>query len=371
MVSINRRQLVGIGAGAWFGSSLASRLLGAVVDNNFEKASAVLRNATDSGQVRAAAIYARCQGDEISESFGLAKSTSASFLLGSISKPISIAALMVLYDQQKFALDDPVRKYIAEFTGEGKQTVTVRQLLTHVSGLPDQLPNNAELRSSHAPLAEFVKSAIRVPLGFQPGTRYEYSSMAILLAAEIAQRLAGQEIRQLVNERVLQPLGMQHSALGLGKLPPGEIMSAQVEFGATESGGGTAESRGWDWNSDYWRALGSPWGGVHASAEDVAKFLEAFIKSQGQILRPETAALMIRNHNPETLESRGLGFDVGMESHCPGCSKETYGHTGSTGTIAWSDPIRDRLCVVLTTLPARALDSSQHPRQLASSLVCT
>lgn len=370
MVCINRRQWVGIGASALFGSRLTGRLLGAVVDNNFEKAIAVLRTATDSGQVRAAAIYARCHGDKVSEAFGEAKSPAASFLLGSISKPISVAALMVLYDQQKFALDDLVSKYIPEFTGAGKQLVTVRHLLTHVSGLPDQLPNNAELRSAHAPLADFVNSAIRVPLGFPPGTRYEYSSMAILLAAEIAQRLANQEFRQLVSETVLKPLDMQHSALGLGSLAGSNVMSAQVEFGAPESGGGSPESRGWDWNSDYWRHLAAPWGGAHASAEDVAKFIDSFTSAQGKVLRPETAALMIRNHNPAKLESRGLGFDVGMNVYCPGCSELTYGHTGSTGTIAWADPQRDRLCVVLTTLPARAADNAQHPRQISSNLIC-
>ena len=278
---------------------------------------------------------------------------------------------MVLFDQQKFALDDLVCKYIPEFTGQSRQLVTIRQLLTHVSGLPDQLPNNAELRSAHAPLADFVKSAIGVPVGFAPGTRYEYSSMAILLAAEIAQRLADQAFPQFVSETVLKPLDMQHSALGLGSLSASDVMSAQVEFGAAESGGGSPESRGWDWNSDYWRRLAAPWGGAHASAEDVAKFLDSFTSAQVKFLRPETAALMIRNHNPAKLESRGLGFDVGMEAYCPGCSEQTYGHTGSTGTIAWADPQRDRMCVVLTTLPARALDNAQHPRQLSSNHICS
>ena len=121
---------------------------------------------------------------------------------------------MTLFDQGKFQLDDPARKYLPEFKGEGRERITIRQLLTHVSGLPDQLPENAMLRKSHAPLSEFVKHAIKTPLLFPPGSKYSYSSMAILLAAEIAQRITEQDIRKFVDKAVFRPLGMKHSAWG-------------------------------------------------------------------------------------------------------------------------------------------------------------
>ena len=240
-------------------------------------------------------------------------------------------------------------------------------MLTHVSGLPDQLPENAILRESHAPFSEFVKGAIRVPLHFEPGTQYEYSSMAIVLAIEIAQRISGVEFKEFIDKSVLQPLGMRHSAFGMGRLKPEETMPCQVEFGAVESGGGSPDSRDWDWNSTYWRGLGAPWGGAHASASDVGLFLEEFMHPTGKIFRPEVANLMIRNHNSVGVESRGLGLDVGMSTSCRNCSDKTFGHTGSTGTIAWADPERDRVCVVLTTLPAGTLNN--HPRQLASDRI--
>ena len=146
-----------------------------------------------SGQVAAATLFIQQGKDTLEKSFGTSKSIEEMFLLGSISKPISVAALMTLYDKRKFQLDDPAKKFLPEFTGEGRERITVRQLLTHVSGLPDQLPENAELRKSHAPLSEFVKHAIRTPLLFPPGSKYSYSSMAILLAAEIARRISGMD----------------------------------------------------------------------------------------------------------------------------------------------------------------------------------
>ena len=113
-------------------------------------ADAILTRAVTNGQMRAAVLFARI-GDHVHhKSFGDAKSVDASFLLGSITKPIAIAALMTLFDQGKFGLDDLVKRYVPEFHGDRKDRVTIRHLLTHVSGLPDQLPDNAHLRRSHA-----------------------------------------------------------------------------------------------------------------------------------------------------------------------------------------------------------------------------
>ena len=352
--------------------TLATRPLFAMLDDKLEgamwdDADSVLEKAVASRQVRAAVLFARIGKHVHHRAFGDAKSVNASFLLGSISKPIAVAAVMTLFDQGKFGLDDLVKKYVPEFKRDGRDLVTVRHLLTHVSGLPDQLPENADLRRNYAPLSEFVKGTVRVPLHFVPGTKYEYSSMAILLATEIAQRISGVEFKEFVDKVILQPLGMGHTAFGMGQLKGEDTIPCQVEFGAIESGGGSPDSKNWDWNSPYWRNLGAPWGGAQASAADVGLFLEEFLHPTGKIFRPEVANLMIQNHNPSGIASRGLGLDVGMNDVVPNTSIKTFGHTGSTGTIAWADPERDRVCVILTTLPAGA--NKDHPRQIASERI--
>ena len=299
--------------------------------------------------------------------FGKAASGDAMFLLGSVSKPINVTALMTLYDQGKFQLNDRVKKFLPAFTGDGRDAVTVRHLLTHTSGLPDQLAKNNELRKDHATLAEFAKEAIRTGLDFAPGTKYQYSSMGILLAARIAEEISGTDILTLVDRTVFQPLGMKHSAQGLGRFKPEEMVSCQMDGAAPESGAGDPQAREWDWNSPYWRKLGAPWGGTHASAPDVATFLGEFLGAGGKVVKPETARLMLKNHNPEGLTPRGLGFAVGKGAGSAGCSERTFGHTGSTGTLCWADPASDTICVVLTSLPARA--GQPHPRALAAERV--
>lgn len=346
---------------------MASPLLAAVEQNKFAAAASVLAAAVEKGQVAAAVLYIRQGKDTFAQSFGLAKSIDDVFLLASISKPMSLAALMTLYDQGHFRLEDPVKRFIPEFTGDDRDQVTIRQLLTHVSGLPDQLPENQSLRSRQAPLTEFVEKAIHTPLLFKPGTQYRYSSMAILLAAEVAQRISGIGFLDFTNETVFKPLAMKRSALGLGQLKLEETMQCQVDQAAPEAGGGDPRAKDWDWNSRYWRTLGSPWGGVHGSAPDVARFLGEFLHPSGMLLKPETARLMLSNHNPDGLTPRGLGFNIGRAAGSRGCSEKTFGHSGATGTLAWADPATDTICIVLTTLPLRAADP--HPCELASDHV--
>lgn len=346
---------------------MAGPVLAALRRDDLDAAAEVLDRAAADGQVYAASLYVRHADRVFAKTFGASKSPDDVFLLASISKPISVAALMTLYDRGKFALDDPVAKFIPEFTGDARAAITLRQLLTHVSGLPDQLPENQSLRKSHAELSEFVEHAIRTPLLFEPGSQYSYSSMGILLASEVAHRISGTGFHQFIDEALFQPLGMTRSALGLGRFKLEEVMRCQVEKAAPESGAGDPAAKEWDWNSLYWRKFGAPWGGVHASAPDLARFFSEFLHQEGKALKPQTAWLMLRNHNREGLRPRGLGFDIGASVGSPPCSEQTFGHGGSTGTLAWADPATDCICIVLTTLPGRA--ARPHPRILTSDAV--
>ena len=331
-----------------------------------DEAVEILTRATAEGQVAAAVLHVVQREKSFTRAFGKANQ-DAMFLLGSISKPISVTALMTLFNRGEFKLNDPVKKFLPQFAGERRDEVTMQHLLTHVSGLPDQLPENNELRSKHAPLSEFAEHAIRTPLQFTPGSTYQYSSMAILLAARVAELISGTDILRLVDRAVFQPLQMKHSAQGLGRFKLEEMVSSQTERAAPESGGGDPNAKAWDWNSPYWRKLGAPWGGTHASAPDLAKFLGEFLNETGACVKPETARLMVRNHNSPGVTPRGLGWNVGSLAGSKGCSEKTFGHTGSTGTIAWADPATHTICVVLTSLPAQAVQP--HPRDLAGNAI--
>src|SRR5262249_17282255 len=330
--------------GSALGITAAAPLFAALRGKRWDGAAEVLERATAKKQVDAAVLHV-AQGDEsFTRHFGMAASDDAMSLLGSVSKPINVTAVMTLFDRGKFQLNDCVKKFLPDFTGDGREDVTIGHLLTHVSGLPDQLANNNEVRKKHASLSEFAKHALRAKLDFAPGSRYQSSSMGILLATRVAEVISGSDILTLVDRKVFQPLGMKHSAQGLGRFKLDEMVSCQMDGAAPESGSGDPKAKEWDWNSSYWRKLGAPWGGTHAFAPDLARFLGEFLGARGKAVKPETARLMIKNHNPKGFTPRGLGFAVGKESGSPGCSEQTFGHTGSTGTLCWADPASETIC---------------------------
>ncbi len=306
----------------------------------FDEAVALIESACASGGVRAAALQVTHGDFRLARGFGAAKEDTV-FLLASISKPITATAVMRLADRGSLSLTDPVHKFIPEFTGGDRELVTIRHLLTHTSGLPDMLPNNDELRARHAPLNAFVAGACKVPLLYKPGTQVKYQSMGILLAAEIVQRITELPLREYLRREVFGPLGMSSSVLGLNGLKLAETAQAQV-----------TGNDSWNWNSPYWRDLGSPWGGVHSTAGNITRFLQSFLHPDGRVVKRETAEMMIQNQNTGLNTPWGLGWMVKPGDFGKACSNRTFGHYGSTGTCAWADPQTNLTFVLLTTKPA-------------------
>lgn len=317
-----------------------------------DEAADLIQSQVDAGKLTAATLAVNNGGEEFRRAFGEAQSEDAVFLIASISKPMTATGVMLLADRGELSLSDPVNKFIPEFSEGDRKLITIEHLLTHTSGLPDQLPNNNELRSAHAPLSEFVAGAVQVPLKFAPGSEYSYQSMGILLASEVVQRITGLRFRDFLRDEVFQPLGMNQTVMGLAPFELEDVMTSQVEFAAAEGGAGDPSTRSWDWNSPYWRDLGAPWGGAHSTAPDIERFLRSFLEPDSHILRPETVRSMTSNHTPEMSAARGLGFQLGS-GFAAGCADSTFGHGGSTGTRSWCDPVRGLSCVILTTLPSR------------------
>lgn len=317
-----------------------------------DEAADLIQSQVDAGKLTAATLAVNNDGDSFRRAFGEAEADDAVFLIASISKPMSSTGIMLLADRGELSLSDPVMKFIPEFSEGDRKFVTIQHLLTHTSGLPDQLPNNNELRAAHAPLSEFVAGAVKVPLKFTPGSEYSYQSMGILLASEVAQRITGTRFRDFLRDEVFHPLGMDKTVMGLAPFELSEVMTSQVEFAAAEGGAGDPSTKGWDWNSPYWRDLGAPWGGGHSTSTDIERFLRSFLEPEGHVLKPDTVRLMTTNQTQGMSASRGLGFQMGS-GFAEGCSEATYGHGGSTGTRSWCDPERGLSCVILTTLPAR------------------
>jgi CubicO group peptidase (beta-lactamase class C family) len=314
----------------------------------FEDASRAIQARADRGEVAAAVLLVRHRGRELSRAFGAAR-VELPFLIASPTKPMTAAAVLWLRDRRELSLSDPVKKYLPAFDGGERGAVTIQHLLTHTSGLPDMLPENTELRRQHAPLSEFVARTCRTPLLFSPGRKVSYQSMGILLAAAIAERVGGEPMPTFVARTVFTPLRMTQTSFGLGGRRIADTAQCQVA---------EADRSDWDWNSAYWRNLASPWGGAHATAGDLATFLDAIASSADGAMPLATRREMRAIQTGALRPSWGLAWQREAGAFGTTCSAETFGHSGSTGTTAWHDPATATTCVLLTTQPASASRST-------------
>jgi CubicO group peptidase (beta-lactamase class C family) len=362
---MNRRDiLTGVGA-SMIAGQMPARAAGGWDTDKLKQAAKVMQDWTKDGRVQGASILVTQGRRSFARNFGTATGADPVFLLASITKPMTAAAVMTLVDSGQLSLDDTAAKFFPQFTGEGRETITLRQLLTHTSGLPDMLSDDEALRQQHATLADYRDGAFKAPLKFAPGTKYSYASMGILLSSQIAEKITGQPIADIVEQRVFKPLAMRHSSYGLRGRTNSDTVPSQAAPAVTEAG--KASWKDWNWNSAYWRNLGAPWGGALASASDVARFYQEFLMKRGTILKPATEALMITNQSPPGVKASGLGFDLLPSIGAPACGPATFGHNGSTGTLSWCDPGTGTICVVLTTLYEAAV--RPHPTHLVSDLV--
>jgi CubicO group peptidase (beta-lactamase class C family) len=283
----------------------------------------------------------------------------AVFLMASITKPVVYLAGMMLVERGRLNLSDPVVRYIPEFARNGKEGVLVSHLFTHTSGLPDMLPNNAELRRQHAPLERFLQGAVRdTSLAFRPGTQLRYQSMGTAVVAEIVQRLSGQLIAEFLRREIFEPLGLRSTALGARGFDRERLVRVQEPdyLAGTDFG----------WNSAYWQELGAPWGGLFSTPEDFAVLCQLVLCGGAwagvRLLSPAAVRMMTTNRLddlPELPEGVrrtrpwGLGWRLNHlgtpESWGDLLGRHVFGHTGATGTTVWIDPHTQGFCVLLTS----------------------
>ena len=280
------------------------------------------------------------------------------FLLASITKPVTYMAALKLVERGLLNLSDPVMNYIPEFAAHHKEETQVVHLFTHTSGMPDMVPDNADLRQRHATLRKFIEGAIAaVPL-FPPGTDYSYQSMGTLVVAELVQLLSGKPIHEFIRDEILLPLDMKSTGLGSKGFDRGRLVRVETpEY----------QGRGnFGWNSRYWQEFGAPWGGMFSSPEDFAVLCQTLLNGgthgDARILSYGTVQMMTTNRLDEqpllpepVRRTRPWGLGWRLNHHYPTSSfgnllsPSVFGHTGATGTMCWIDPDRDGFCLLLTT----------------------
>jgi CubicO group peptidase (beta-lactamase class C family) len=262
--------------------------------------------------------------------------------LASLTKVIgTTTAMMVLYDEGKVHLDDPVSVYIPAFSGGAKDRVTLRMLLEHRSGLP---AGRDLWRIARTP-TEARDAVIATQLGCEPGRCYEYSDLGADMLGFVVEAASGQPLDTFLQERVFGPLGMTDTGFR-----PADSLRTRVA--PTE----IAPPRGYplkgEVHDENAYALGGVAGhaGLFSTAADLSVFAQMMLNggeyNGTRVVSDSTVALFTKR----AAGTRALGWDTcgGSGSCGKYLGEDAYGHTGFTGTSVWIDPDRDMFVVLLT-----------------------
>ncbi|MDB4670564.1 beta-lactamase family protein [Pirellulaceae bacterium] len=267
------------------------------------------------------------------------------FDLASLTKPIATAtSVMILVDQGRVRLRDPVAVYLPEFAQNGKRKITVQQLLTHVGGL---IPDNpiGDYRDGREKAFEKINA---LSTTWEPGTRFSYTDVGYLVLGQIIERVTGLSIDQFARKNIFEPLGM----LETGFLPS-EPLRNRAALTQQRAGrwmpGVVHDPRAYELGGIAGHA------GLFSTATDLEKYC-LMLLGQGQvngirILSRSSVKLMTATYDLPGGVKRGLGWDkLSPYSSNRGelMSHAAFGHGGFTGTSIWMDPELDLYVIFLS-----------------------
>jgi len=273
--------------------------------------------------------------------------TNTIFDLASVTKVIATTtAAMLCYDRGLFKLDDKVVKYLPKFGAQGKQNITIRNLLLHNSGFPPFKRFYLTYKTSNEVLTDIFNTKLDYPTG----TKMVYSDLGIITLGKIIEKVTKKSLDKFCADEIFSPLGMTETFFN----PPREFRD---RCAPTE-------------NDTYWRhrqligevhdeassMLGGVAGhaGLFSTVDDMAKLLQMLLQKgmyQGkQFIKSSTVEMFVKRQSEQS--SRALGWDTkdgeGFSSAGDLFSIQSYGHTGYTGTSVWTDPTRNLFVILLT-----------------------
>jgi CubicO group peptidase (beta-lactamase class C family) len=312
------------------------------------------------------------------------------FQIMSMTKPVTAIGIMMLAEEGKLALRDPVEQYLPEFRGQQvtsnigpdsarlrlpDHAITIRDLLTHTAGIQDLAP--AEIHDypqlMNVSLAEVVRHLAKQPLLFQPGTQWSYSSPGIEILGRLIEVCSGEKYEDFIASRILRPLGMKDSFF----YPPAD-KTARIAMVYVQKDGKLVRAPGSILGGDPSKyhngaVFPAPGWGLYATAEDLLHLYRMMLNNgvyQGRrYLSPFSVHVMTEAHTTGIHPvgwMRGADYGLAWEvvtdplGELAGHSIGTYGHGGAFGTQGWIDPANDLISILLIQRADGGTDSLRN-----------
>ncbi len=314
-------------------------------------------------------IYEKAYGNKALEPTTQPMTTDTIFDMASCSKSVGTAtSVMILWDRKKLDVHDPVAKYLPEFAANGKEKLTIEQLLLHHSGL---IPDNPMSDYDHG-VETAWKNILEEKPKWPADTQFKYSDMNFIVLGKLVEKVSGQSLPEFAKKEIFEPLKMKETQY----LPP-ESWRPRIAPTQERDGhwmiGEVHDPRAY--------ALGGYAGhaGLFSTAQDIARWCQMLINGGEldgkRILSEATVKEMLKMRClPDGTGCRGYGVDIDTPfSGARGKRFDphtTFGHTGFTGTMFWCDPVHNCFVVLLTNSvhPAGKGDV-RHMRSMVATAV--
>jgi uncharacterized protein YbbC (DUF1343 family) len=318
------------------------------------KIDAAINTAIDEQRLPGAVIWVEHEGDHYWKAYGNRSlvpteepmTRDTIFDAASVTKVMATTpAIMMLVEQGKIHLDDPVHSYINEFGGQGKEKITIRQLLTHTSGMTEDISSKPPWKGTQTA----IRMASALDLRADPGTQFRYSDINFFLLGEIVARVSHEPLNVFCAREIYKPLKMVDTGFLPDKSKDWRIAPTQWTDGVMLRG---------TVHDPTARNMGGVAGhaGLFTTAPDVARYARMML-NMGEldgvrIFKPETVKMMTSVQTPPDIDDRrGFGWDIDSGysrlrgDHFP---LGSYGHTGFTGIALWIDPFSKSFFVLLS-----------------------
>jgi beta-glucosidase-like glycosyl hydrolase/CubicO group peptidase (beta-lactamase class C family) len=287
--------------------------------------------------------------------------------VASLTKIVVTATLaMVLYEKGELNLEAPVRDYLPEFSGDGKDMITVADLLAHSSGVlwwKDYYKSLSDVQPPAEVKRQYLEKISRLPLDYPPRSKSDYSDLGFILLGEILERVSGRSLDELAGREIFEPLGMERTFFN----PPASL---RPRIAPTEDDPWRGRVVIGEVHDENAFALGgvAPHAGLFSTGGDLALFAQMILNGGvyggHRIVKRSTVELFTRPADLAPGSSRALGWDkpsVPPQGSSSGryFSSSSFGHTGFTGTSLWIDPSQRLFVVLLTNRVHPSRDNNQ------------
>jgi CubicO group peptidase (beta-lactamase class C family) len=319
----------------------------------------------EQGRIR----FAGALGEAVREPKSFAANLETIYDLASLTKPLVTGLLCArTVESGELTVDSSIGQYLPEFDRPDKNQMTVRQLLTHTSGLPAWRPLYILTNDRDAALSVIANE----PLEQESGTRVVYSDLGFIVLGFLLQKMSGLSIDELARRDIFERLQLRHTFFN-------PEQAAQTGVAACENGNAyerdMCEREPPISSYDSWRQ-DVIWGQVHdgnayflggaaghaglfSTARETLRLANQFIGGRSELLKDETCRLFRQNMTEGLNEARSFGWQLAATKDStagPDLPSDAFGHTGFTGTSCWIDSLKDRVFILLT--------NRTHARQL-------